>query len=354
MKIHSLCIAKDEADIIEQTLQAASRWSDYIYVYDNGSQDGTWEKVIALSHQLKQIIPYKQDDRPFNNGLRGEIFNHFRNNSASGDWWCRLDADEIYIDNPHDFLSKITQPQASVWSASFQYYLTDKDVTQFEQNPDHYADDVAVEQKCRYYINNWSEIRFFRDHPTITWEADERWPAAVIADKAHPVRIRLKHYQYRSPQQIQRRIDIRKAARAKGSPSFLHEVQSNWQANTLQGTQPVTEASKASVTPEAQPDAQSVASYPVTSNSDLGSQTHSLPEWQARIMPAAQLEYDTHDGHYTIRKDLLPTLNPINERLRAKAKLMVRACKQLLVFKSPPNPASKPHSPAQYKDSAYE
>lgn len=297
MKIHSLCIAKNEADIIEQTLTAAAVWSDFIYFYDNGSQDGTWERVLNLSKTLPQIVPYRQDDRPFNNGLRGEIFNHFRSRSDSNDWWCRLDADEIYIDNPRIFLAKVPSQTLCVWSSSFQYYLSDLDVARYEQNPAAYADSVPVEEKCRYYINNWSEARFFRNHPGIVWYPTERWPATIVAARPYPVRIWLKHYQYRSPQQIQQRLDIRKAARKKGSSSFLHEVQSDWQANTLTGAQ-------------------------------SGSSGSATSGWQSRILPADQLSYDNHDGHYVAREDLLPTLNPLQERLRAKAKLLLRAARR--------------------------
>lgn len=33
-RIHSICVDKNEADIIEQCLKEASKWSDYIYVYN--------------------------------------------------------------------------------------------------------------------------------------------------------------------------------------------------------------------------------------------------------------------------------------------------------------------------------
>ncbi|MEO0757938.1 MAG: glycosyltransferase family 2 protein [Cyanobacteria bacterium J06648_16] len=300
MKIHSLCIAKDEADIIEQTLRAAAVWSDSIYFYDNGSQDGTWEKVLALSEALPKIVPYRQDDRPFHNGLRGEIFNHYRQYSQPSDWWCRLDADEIYIDDPRIFLAKVPPRYTTIWSSSFQYYLSDADIVRFEQNPNAYADDVPVEQKCRYYINNWSETRFFRDRSGLVWLPDERWPAAVVAARPYPIRIRLKHYQYRSPQQIQRRLDIRRAARARGSASFAHEVQTNWHASTLQVTQPNQLSEFTSV---------------------------STTAWRDRVLPAAELNYDTHDGRYIAREDLLPSLNPVGERLRAQAKRAMRAIK---------------------------
>lgn len=107
MKIHGLCVAKNEADIIEQTLRAAAEWCDWIYVLDNGSTDGTWEKVQALSSALPCVVPFKQDARPFDDGIRGEILRHYLPRARRGDWWCILDADEIYVDNPRVFLQGV-------------------------------------------------------------------------------------------------------------------------------------------------------------------------------------------------------------------------------------------------------
>ena len=70
MKIHSISLCRNEADIIERTLREAARWSDFIYVYDNGSTDGTWEKVIALAATVPRIIPFRRDRLPFNDNLR--------------------------------------------------------------------------------------------------------------------------------------------------------------------------------------------------------------------------------------------------------------------------------------------
>ena len=36
---------KNEVDIIDQSLRAAASWCSKIYVFDNGSDDGTWETV---------------------------------------------------------------------------------------------------------------------------------------------------------------------------------------------------------------------------------------------------------------------------------------------------------------------
>ena len=299
MKIHGICMVKDEVDIIDQTLKAAIQWCDFIYVFDNGSSDGTWEKILALSKNYEQIIPYKHDDCTFNSSLRGEVFNYYRDRSEPGDWWCTLDADEIYIDNPRIFLAKVPEQYQNVWNASFQYYFTDKDLERYNQDPSLFADDVPVEQKCSYYLNNWSEARFFKYDEKLVWDKNRGWP---YVGAVYPVRIWLKHYQYRSPQQIQKRIETRRRARERGSSGFRHEAKLHEKSS-------------------------------LTKSSDFsGNQPHSHrlhgSEWKQRVVKTSQLNYDARDRRYILREDLmpkLPSLTPVFvNRLRGAKKYLNR------------------------------
>jgi glycosyltransferase involved in cell wall biosynthesis len=275
MKIHSICLVKNEADVIVQSLTAAAQWSDHIYVYDNGSTDGTWEKVHALSAKLSQIIPFKQDDRPFDDTLRREPFEYFRGQSDPGDWWCAsLDADEFYIDSPRLFLEAVPLPYDVVWFACFQYYFTDRDAALFERRPELYGDDVPVAEKCRYYSVNWSEPGFFRYSEALRWTG--RFPSPL--KYAWPHRIRMKHYQYRSPAQIEMRLRTRRAAMARGI--FLHEVQQNWSAAIAGAFRPRRE--------------------------------QRLPEsWRERIVDSSTLTYDT-GMDYAMDESKLPPVTDLN------------------------------------------
>src|SRR5687768_11826297 len=108
MRIFGICLVKNEADIIAFSLQKASEWAHKIFVYDNGSTDGTWEAVQELAKTNDKIIPWKSEAKPFRDGLRGEVFNEFRHLAQKGDWWCcRLDSDEFYLDDPREVLSKV-------------------------------------------------------------------------------------------------------------------------------------------------------------------------------------------------------------------------------------------------------
>ncbi|AFY50749.1 glycosyl transferase [Nostoc sp. PCC 7524] len=299
MKIHSMCIVKNESDIIEQTLKAAIKWSDFIYVLDNGSTDGSWEKVLNLAEAYKQIIPYKQDDCPFNLALFAEIFYHYRSNTSDGDWWCRLDADEIYIDDPRTFLSQVHQKYQAVWNASITYYFTDKDLELYNQDPSLYADDVPVEEKFRYYFNRWSEARFFRYDRNLVWDRDQSWP---YFGAVYPVRIRLKHYQYRSPEQIQKRINTRILARQRGSDRFKHEVKRTLESDAA----------------NLQKKAASAIAIQLSGD-----------EWKGRIQEASQFNYDNQDGNYVLNEDLMPKLPSVHPTIANRMRILKRYARAL-------------------------
>jgi Glycosyl transferase family 2 len=294
MKIHALCLVKNEADVLQECLIAALHWCDHIYVFDNGSNDGTWELVKKLARQYLQIVPYKQDDILYSNGLRADIFNAFRSNANPQDWWCALDADEFYIDDPRIFLAKIPNRLRTVWSASLNYYFTDQDAISYQQDPVKFLQ-TPVQQRLRHYFNNWGELRFFRHSDDIVWTTTQGgFPPTMFTAPACPVRIWLKHYQYRSPEQIERRLLTRRRA-MEARTGFWHETKPNW--------------STAVATKRDAP-----LDFEDTGPEFAGSQ------WQDRIVPAASLDYDTFDRRYVVNENLMPEF-PIRlgpaDRIRA-------------------------------------
>lgn len=229
-KIHSICLVKNEVDIIEYCLQKASKWSDYIYVFDNGSTDGTWEKILNI--QNDKIIPWKTENKPFQESLRGEVFRQFRHLAKDNDWWCRLDADEFYIDSPREFLAEVNSSNHVVYGIPIEYYLTsaDLDMLHFEQPISELLSQI------RYYKAENSEIRFFRYRQGLNWLLDAQWPSHI--GLVEPKRILYKHYKYRTPRQIQKRLDTRRMARAQGFPGWEHAAAEHWRsqiADNMQG-----------------------------------------------------------------------------------------------------------------------
>jgi Glycosyl transferase family 2 len=293
MRIHGLCLVKNEADVLQETLVSALYWCDQIYVFDNGSNDGTWELVKDLAQQHPQIVAYKQDDVLYTNGLRADIFNAFRLNAEPKDWWCALDADEFYIDDPRIFLAKVPNIFQTVWSASLDFCFTDRDLYMYEQDPRKFLK-TPVQQRFRYYINNWGELRFFRHSGDIVWTRNEGgFPPVMFPAPAYPVRIWLKHYRYRSPEQIERRLRTRRPAIEAGT-GFWHERKQDWMTTVATKTDAPLD-------------------FENTRPEFAGSR------WEERIVPAASLEYDALDRRYVVNESLMPEFPVRLRRSRLKS-----------------------------------
>jgi glycosyltransferase involved in cell wall biosynthesis len=282
MKIRAICVMKNESDVINQTLSDALRWCDEIFLLDNGSDDDGWDRVQSMSAVDPRIVLCGRDFRPFHDGMRAQIYNAHSKRAVRGDWWCRLDADEFYVDDPRELLAATPTEYFSVWSASLSYYFTDDDARRYEADPSKYEDGVPVGEKCRYYLNHWSEPRFFRHAPGRFWHPEDGgYPISVWARPASPTRIRLKHFAYRSPAQIQKRLDGRRAQAAAGV-EFSHEMVVEW-AKAVAGIR------------------------------EHGHFTGTVGDavadsWIQRIVPASALDFDAHDGTFVVNDDLMPPI----------------------------------------------
>ncbi|WP_206750684.1 glycosyltransferase family 2 protein [Rathayibacter tanaceti] len=213
MRIFAAMTVKDEADIVADVITAATAWADLVIVMDNGSTDGTWEILERLAADDDKVVLWGRFLGRFRDSLRQQIFADFRHLSEPGDWWCRLDADEFYLDDPREFLQALPARTDHVLSASFQFFLTEEDVAREQATgPDYSA--------MSWYLCNHSEIRFMRHLARTVWPPSAVWPIGL----AHPAstRIRLKHYQYRTAQQVEGRIALR-AESGPGSTLFVHE-----------------------------------------------------------------------------------------------------------------------------------
>ena len=214
MRIHALCVVKNEADIIQYTLTQAAQWATNIFVLDNGSTDGTWEIVQHLGKDEKKIVPWKQCYEPFYKGIRRELYNQFKDIAKPGDWWChRLDADEIYESYPGEFLKKVPKYYDYVAKKSIDYVLTHEDLSAINFESNSFEEVISRIRHVLPYA--WIEKRFFRHKSNAVWKEDDE--VIQLAGMVCPKTIPVRHYQYRSPQQIQRRLDTRMASKYDGS-----------------------------------------------------------------------------------------------------------------------------------------
>lgn len=220
MKIFAIMLVKNEADIVGYVLKKAEKWADKIFIIDNGSTDGTWEIIQSMKDEI--ITPWKQDFSPFRRGMRADVFNEFRHLSSKEDWWCyALDADEVYIENPRNFLQKIPKRFQWVSKKSIDYVLTKEDLKEYDFS--------GIFEEDKNYIKYlkptcWSEGRFFRYRKNIKWDNGVASQYPINIGIMAPEKILVKHYQYRSPQQIEKRIKDRAATKKRTDVSAWNRM----------------------------------------------------------------------------------------------------------------------------------
>ena len=205
MKIFGIAVMKNEIDIVRPFLEHSMTWADRIFVYDNGSTDGTWEIVQSMANEV--IVPWKSEVIPFHNNLRARVFNAFRHEASEGDWWCyRMDADEFYVDDPRTFLATVPRHYHTVYRMCLNLQVAREDPDEFEFTGDFSHDRSFI----RYFLTQGRvERRFIKHRDKLVWNEDT---GTVYTGITYPKLIRAEHHRWRSPQQIQRRLESKRDA----------------------------------------------------------------------------------------------------------------------------------------------
>jgi len=219
--LYGLCIVKNEADIIDFSLGHASQFCKAIFVLDNGSDDDTWERVIALSQKNARIVPFERKICQYGVGLRGYIFNRVRSQFKRGDWLLILDSDEFLESNPHASTAICEQRGFELlFTFQAQFYITSQDLGQpwCQQSFERIE---RFDQLPTYYQINWSEPRLFKYNPSLEWrDLEETGQPTQIAyppglGLRAPFKIVNRHYQYRSLPQMEKRLALRAQVHAQ-------------------------------------------------------------------------------------------------------------------------------------------
>ena len=223
-KLYGICQVKNEDDIIAQTLTYALRHCTKIFVIDNGSTDETWNIVQSLSEQYPQIVPLLRTYERYSEGQRALAYNKYHSELSDQDWWLILDADEFLAEDPQPVIQRAMRDKADIirtWQ--IQFFYTDVDHQAWLDGKDSRNTPIFVRR--RYYNINWSEDRLFRNDPARPWDIKINGGIRDGLTKFCRRRILNRHYQYRDPEQIQKRLALR-----FGHPSFLHVTNLDWQS----------------------------------------------------------------------------------------------------------------------------
>lgn len=218
MKLYAICLVKNEDDIIAQTLTYATRHCDKIFVIDNGSSDRTWDIAQELAAQYPQIVPFEQTNLAYNDALRARVYNQMHQELGDDDWWMILDSDEFLAEDPKPLIYQAMRKGADIIrSWQIQFYYTEMDLAEWESGKDQR--DRPIFERRRHYLINWQEPRLFRNQRNRAWNTAANNTVPDGLSRVLGRRILNRHYQFRDPVQIEKRLKLR-----FGHPSFATHV----------------------------------------------------------------------------------------------------------------------------------
>jgi hypothetical protein len=202
MKLYGLMVAQNEGDIITETLTFLRRLNvfDRIFFFDLGSEDDTLTKAEQFTDFLYEP---QRLDHVYTEGLRFELLARHRPFFREGDWLAIVDADEMYDEDPTSFIEIAEREQATCISTyQAEFMLTDKDLASIDSEDSR----LPISNRRKHYLIQWSEDRFFKF-----------MPGAELLTNVRPCSRKLvnRHYQCRTPAQMQLRIRTRLANRVK-------------------------------------------------------------------------------------------------------------------------------------------
>jgi glycosyltransferase involved in cell wall biosynthesis len=300
MRVHLIGVIKDEADIVGQTIVRAAEVADHVYVRDIGSTDGTLEILQEAATKYPNVIVYSEHAPVYTDDLRRDVFLKFRENSKPGDLWGRYDSDEFILEDPRAVFAKAAPMDDVLWGSFFNFYMTEKDVAQFDEDPSRYDDHTPIEGRMRYYLNNWSEPRFVRDHRGLNWKEGRDWPS--LLNHCVTQRIRIAHYSYRSPKQIDARLVSRWKMSATGDTVSPIDILPDFRDHILDTTNVLGTADEITA----------IAKRMVVEANGVPNIT-----WRDRIIPSSDLEHHTPGEAMIDRPDLLPDIPDSSAFVRA-------------------------------------
>lgn len=231
MKIVATALAKDEAEIIDESVRAFLAWGDAFVIYDNGSTDGTPD----LAEKAGALVLRGPAGEPWNEGMRQHMLDalpdlYSTETLAEDVVVMRVDIDEIYhigpgVEHPRAVIEKAFGAGAFCLRAvQAEFWITLDDMRRgaiFEDAR------IPVQKRRRWYTIGHTALVAWRWRPDLRYYSDvllqKRRNVPILADGRDVAQIGMdagarllqKHYNCQSVPQLLRRIAARQQSDKK-------------------------------------------------------------------------------------------------------------------------------------------
>jgi hypothetical protein len=210
-------MVNDEDDIIRHTIMNRMAHFDLMAIIDS-SHDGTSKICKELMEHYPGKILYKWDDTPLTiKYFRMKLYGMLMDAGIDDDTWIwQLDTDIFPDLNRQDIIAAEEHAdgeEANCMIARIaQFYPTFEDI----ENKTYWRDFL-------YYSLNWRSKIIYKGISKLFFKGDDQETPSVPDERKSRLSPVVKHYQYRSPEQIQKKID-----RAYKVRSYSHIISQNW------------------------------------------------------------------------------------------------------------------------------
>lgn len=228
MNIYGVGVVQNEADILAESLEWALRFCRHIWLWDLGSEDATAH--VASHFNTDRLTFSVREGLRFSSSIKGRVFAEARPHIPPDAWIYIFDADEFLEGALPEVLAQAEQQKAEkigVWQASF--YPTPADLAKLREIGERIWAQCPVASRITHFRVEWFEWRFIRNAPDLVW--DTSGPHSVWRIGARslvPLRgappLFVRHYRYRSPQQVARRHQTRRTAPIPGYGQFRYDA----------------------------------------------------------------------------------------------------------------------------------
>lgn len=226
-RIFGVGVVQNEVDVIGESVPWAARFCERLWVWDLGSDDGTWEKLQAVRSERVEVS--RRPELPYAASLRATMVEELRDRIPPGSWVYILDADEFLVGDPVPLLRRAEARGCALVRAWFLNFVpTDRDLARMGQVGEAAWAALPLADRLRHYqLDHWPDKRFVRLVPGLQWTAVGRHNRLRTADGSRlrllPRKALVRHYRYRSPEQVDRRFRLRQALRDGGYGGFRYE-----------------------------------------------------------------------------------------------------------------------------------